>query len=55
MTVSLTEQLKLDTSEKESALFLEVCTRYAQAATAVSEFYFENEFRYTMKDLHQKL
>lgn len=55
MTVSLTEQLKLDTSEEEGALFLEVCTRYAQAATAVSEFYFENEFRYTMKDLHQEL
>ena len=55
MKISLTEQLKLETDAEENALLLEVCTRYAQAATAVSEFYFKHGFCFNLIELHQEL
>ena len=55
MQVSLTEQLKLNTTKEDDILLEEVCKRYAEAATEVSAFYFEKGASLSQKALHQEL
>lgn len=55
MQVSLTEQLKLNTTKEDDILLDDVCKRYAEAATEVSAFYFEKGASLSQKALHQEL
>ena len=55
MLVSLTEQLKLNTTKEDDILLEDVCKRYAEAATEVSAFYFEKGASLSQKALHQEL
>lgn len=55
MRIDLTEQIKLITTKEESQLFFDTCTRFAEAATAVSEIYFDGNFQFPKKVCDQDL